>query len=85
MSLEKQAIIKSAIEKIKSGEMIEVINASGYIDGICIGDFRSVGWSKKYTDYTGMWYEWYGPTPIKVDNIIIYTNGSTPYCEMNWD
>ncbi len=73
-----------AIKDIQDGKIINVVDASSYRDGLCIGDFRSIGWSNRCADRKGMWYEWNGPNPISVSGKVVRPGGSTEYVEMDW-
>lgn len=79
----KQGMLE-AIAAILHGEMINVIDASGTSEGICIGDFREIGWAERCTDRGGIWYEWNGPGPIQVSGQVIQPGQSTTYIEMDW-
>lgn len=80
----RKQLLAEAIEKIKAGEVIEVVDASGYAFGVCIGDFRDIGWSSRETVRDGMWYEWNGPTAIIVEGKRIEPGGRTEFVEMDW-
>lgn len=80
----KKQLIAEAIEKINAGELINVVDASGWAYGVCIGDFRDIGWSERCTTVNGMWYEWKGPLPIMVEGNVIQPGGCTEFVEMDW-
>jgi hypothetical protein len=76
--------LSDVIERLKSGEIIDVVDASCYAFGICIGDFRDVGMSVKNTWRTGMNWTWKGPGSIRM-NGVVYTPGSeTEEIDMDW-
>jgi hypothetical protein len=81
---QKAEMIDQAIERIRNGEVITVADASFFALGLCIGDFRNIGWSERCTDRYGMWYEWNGPTAIVVGSNRIEPGHKTIYVEMDW-
>lgn len=81
---EKKASIEEAVQKINSGEILSVSSSSRSMVGLCIGDFREVGWSERCSDRRGLWYDWNGPVAIKVDGQLVEPGKSTEYWEMDW-
>lgn len=77
-------VLSIAIKNIQDGRLIEVVDASSCRDRICIGDFRSIGWSTRRSDRKGMWYEWNGPNAISVSGNIVQSGDSTEFVEMDW-
>ena len=72
------------IERLKSGEVIDVIDASYYRDGLCIGDFRGVGMSEKNTWRTGMNWTWNGPGTIRMNGKVYESGSETEEIDMDW-
>lgn len=72
------------IERLKSGEIIDVIDASYVRDGLCIGDFRSVGMSEKNTWRDGMNWTWKGPGTIRMNGKVYEPGEQTEEIDMDW-
>ena len=81
---EKAAMLAKAICQIEDGELINVVDASFYAHGVCIGDFREIGWSERITTRRSMFWQWTGPHPVKVGGEIVQPEGYTEEIEMDW-
>ena len=81
---EKKAQILEAIDKLLSGEIVDVDNASGSAYSLCIGDFRMVQMSTKNTWKTGMNWTWNGPGTIRMNGIIYKPGHETEEIDMDW-
>ncbi len=82
--LEKRKLLNDAIRRINSGEVIEVADSSSSSIGVCIGDFRSIGWSERCTSRDSLWYEWNGPVAIIVGGDMVEPHSSTIRADMDW-
>ena len=80
----KQEQVQDAIARISIGQLIDVIDASGCSTGVCIGDFRDIGWSERVATRSSLYYRWDGPSAIRVDGVIIEPGSSTEEVEMDW-
>lgn len=80
----KQEQVQDAIARISMGQIIDVIDASYTSSGICIGDFRYIGWSERVATRSSLYYRWDGPSAIRVDGVIIEPGSSTEEVEMDW-
>lgn len=76
--------LSEVIERLKSGEIVDVVDASGYALGICIGDFRDVGMSVKNTWRTGMNWTWKGPGSIRMNGVVYAPGSETEEIDMDW-
>ena len=81
---EKKTQVQKAIDRILSGEIIQVSSSSASALEVCIGDFRKIGWSERCADRYGLWYDWNGPVPIIVEGKTVEPGKSTEYWEMDW-
>lgn len=63
---ERQELMVAAIERMKAGEIVDLIDASGCAYALCIGDFRDNGMSIKNVWRTGMNWFWNGPGAIRL-------------------
>lgn len=81
---EKTAQLLEAIEDLKSGKVVDVIDASGCAYDICIGDFRDVGMSVKNTWRTGMNWTWNGPGTIRMNGRVYEPGDQTEEIDMDW-
>lgn len=81
---EKQEALKEAIVKITAGELINVVDASGFALGVCIGDFREIGWAERITTRDSMYWSWTGPNAIKVNGKVVQPNSYTEEIDMDW-
>jgi len=80
----KQEQLNDAIARISIGQLIDVIDASGCSTGVCIGDFRDIGWSTRISTRDSLYYAWNGPSAIRVGNEIIEPGSTTEETEMDW-
>ena len=80
----KQEQVQDAIARISIGQLIDVIDASGCSTGVCIGDFRDIGWSERVATRSSLYYRWDGPSAIRVGGVIIEPGSSTEEVEMDW-
>ena len=80
----KQEQVQDAIARISMGQLIDVIDASGCSTGVCIGDFRDIGWSERVATRSSLYYRWDGPSAIRVGGVIIEPGSSTEEVEMDW-
>ena len=76
--------LSEVIELLKSGEIVDVVDSSGYAFGICIGDFRDVGMSEKNTWRTGMNWTWKGPGSIRMGGKVYEPGDETEEIDMDW-
>jgi len=76
--------LELAIERINDGEVIDVIDASSCSTGVCIGDFRAIGWSERLASRQSLCYFWRGPTAIRLSGVLIQPNSYTPEVDMDW-
>ena len=76
--------VQDAIARISMGQLIDVIDASYTSSGICIGDFRDIGWSERVATRSSLYYRWNGPSAIRVSGEIIEPGSSTEETEMDW-
>ena len=74
----------AVIKDLKSGKVIDVIDASGCSLGLCIGDFRNVGMSEKNTWRDGMNWTWKGPGTIRMNGKIYVPGSETEEIDMDW-
>jgi hypothetical protein len=82
---ERQTLIEAAIAKLNAGEIVDLVDASGYACGLCIGDFRDSGMSKKNTWRTGMNWTWNGPGSIRLSGREILQPGQeSEEIDMDW-
>lgn len=77
--------LSKAIEQLKSGEIVDVIDASMCTFEICIGDFRDVGMAEKNTWRTGMNWTWKGPGTIRMNGKVYIAGSETECIDMYWD
>lgn len=84
MATDRFAMIREATLKIAAGGLVDLADASYVRDGVCIGDFREVGWSKKVVTRSSMCWEWNGPHPVRVNGEIIKPGCHTEEIEMDW-
>lgn len=76
--------ILEIIERLKSGEVIDVADASYFRDGPCIGDFRDVGMAEKNVWRTGMNWTWKGPGTIRMNGKVYESGEQTEEIDMDW-
>ena len=81
---EKTAQLLEAIEKLKAGEVIDVLDASYSAHSLAIGDFRSFGMSVKNTWRTGMNWTWNGPGTIRMNGRVYEPGDQTEEIDMDW-
>ena len=81
---EKAAQVADAVRRIKLGEVVSVIDASGSAHSLCIGDFRDIGWSERVATRRSLYYTWNGPVPIVVDGQTVNPGGTTEETEVDW-
>ena len=80
----KQEKFEHAVAQISMGQIIDVADASWLANDVCIGDFRDIGWSKRVSTRSSLYYRWDGPTAIRVDGVLIEPGCSTTKEEMDW-
>ena len=80
----KDQLFLEACFYIKMGVLVDVEDASGSRDSVCIGDFRDLGWSKRVATRDSLYYEWNGPGSIRVSGNVINPGESTEEIEMDW-
>jgi hypothetical protein len=81
----KKQDFKDILAKIYAGEHVTLIDASQTADGICIGDFRDMGWSERISTRTTLFYRWLGPSTIICGGVLVPTGGCTTEIEHGWD
>ncbi len=81
---DKQKLFESAVIDITSGFIVDVDDASGSSDSVCIGDFRNIGWSTRVSTRDSLYYAWDGPNPIRVGGKIVNPGETTEESEMDW-
>ena len=81
---EKQELLDDAIARISIGQIIDVVDASGSTNDVCIGDFRDIGWSTRVATRDSLYYAWNGPSAIRVDGVIVQPGSTTEEVEMDW-
>lgn len=74
----------AAYHKLEAGEMAELIDASWSATEPAIGNFRDIGWAKKITTRDSMYWQWFGPAPIKISGKVVHPGGYTPEEDMDW-
>lgn len=81
---ERDALVKDAIDRMMKGEIIDLIDASGCVYALCIGDFRSNGMAIKNTWRTGMNWTWNGPGAINLQGEILQPGQDSQEIDMDW-
>lgn len=81
---EKLEAFEDAVAKIRAGELVDIVDASGCAYAVCIGDFRSIDWSEKITTRNSMYWHWTGPSAIRVSGAIVQPNSYTEEIDMDW-
>ena len=81
---DKQLLFESVVIDITSGCIVDVDDASGSSNSVCIGDFRDIGWSTRISTRDSLYYAWNGPSPIRVDGQIVNPGETTEEVEMDW-
>lgn len=81
---DKQALFDEAVGAITMGALIDVEDASGSSNSVCIGDFRDIGWSTRVSTRDSLYYAWNGPNPIRVEGQIVNPGETTEEVEMDW-
>lgn len=81
---EKSTQILEAIEKLKAGEVVDVIDASYSAHSLAIGDFRVVGMAEKNVWRTGMNWIWNGPGTIRMGGKVYEPGDQTEEIDMDW-
>lgn len=81
---EKLEAFEDTVAKIRAGKLMDVVDASGSANAVCIGDFRANGWAEKITTLTSMFWHWTGPSAIRVNGAIVQPNSYTEEIEMDW-
>lgn len=81
---ERKVLLDEAIEKLKSGEIVSLIDASFCAFGLCIGDFRDVGMSVKNTWRSGMNWTWKGPGTINLSGELLAPGQESQEIDMDW-
>lgn len=82
---ERQSLIRAAIERMKAGEVVDLVDASGCAYALCIGDFRDVGMSVKNVWRTGMNWTWNGPGAIRLNSGEVLQPGQdSEEIDMDW-
>ena len=76
--------IVDAIKKLDAGEIISLVDASGYAYGLCIGDFRDSGRAIKNTWRTGMNWTWVGPGTISMSGKLLKPGDQSEEIDMDW-
>lgn len=84
MSITHSEQFERACFLIKLGNLVDVEDASSSGSGVCIGDFRDIGWSKRVATRDSLYYNWTGPGPIRVSGNVINPGESTEEIEMDW-
>lgn len=82
---EKSNQVLEAVEKLKAGEVVDVIDASYSAYSLAIGDFRSVGMSEKNTWRTGMNWIWKGPGAVRMNGKVYEPGDQTEEIDMDWN
>ena len=81
---ERDQKINEIVSKLKAGETVKLIDASFSAFGVCIGDFREMGWSIRNTWRTGMNWTWVGPGKVDLDGQILKFAGQSEEVDMRW-
>ena len=81
---DKQMLFESAVIDITAGCIVDIDDASGSSNSVCIGDFRDIGWSTRISTRDSLYYAWNGPSPIRVDGQIVNPGETTEEVEMDW-
>lgn len=81
---EKAALFQEAVGAISMGALIDIVDASGSANSVCIGDFRDIGWSERISTRRSLYYRWTGPFAIRVNGQIVEPGGYTEEYEMDW-
>jgi hypothetical protein len=77
-------LLEEAIGAITMGSLINIDDASGSANSVCIGDFRDIGWSRRVATRSSLYYDWNGPNAIRVGGTVVEPGSSTPEYEMDW-
>jgi hypothetical protein len=80
----RKKLLEETIERLKAGEVIELIDASFYAFDLCIGDFRSVGMATKNNWRTGTNWTWNGPGAILMSGEILSSGQESQEIDMDW-
>ncbi len=81
---DKQLLFESAVIDITAGRIVNIVDASGASNSVCIGDFRDIGWSTRVTTSNSLCYAWDGPNPIRVNGKIVNPGETTEEVDMDW-
>ena len=81
---DKKVLFEEAVGAITMGALVDVVDASGSSNSVCIGDFRDIGWSIRVATRNSLYYDWNGPNAIRVGGTIVEPGSSTPEYEMDW-
>ena len=79
---DKQALFDEAVGAITMGALVDVEDASGSSNSVCIGDFRDIGWSTRISTRDSLYYAWNGPNPIRVEGQIVNPGETTEEIEV---
>lgn len=81
---ERKQIMDDAVARLKAGEIVDLIDASGCSYALCIGDFRENGMAEKNVWRTGMNWIWNGPGTINLDGEILNPGQQSREIDMDW-
>jgi len=75
-------------QRIKSGETVEVADASFVRGQPSMGDLEKLGWAKKHRERNGMatavWWEYTGPGSIMVNGQVLKGGGQTEPVDVDY-
>lgn len=81
----RQRLMEIAIESMKNGDIVDLVDASGCSYALCIGDFRDIGMAVKNTWRTGMNWTWNGPGSIRLSGReILHPGQESEEIDMDW-
>ena len=80
--------IQNVMDRVLQGEILNVRDAAWCSDGVSMGDFVDVGWTRKIVTacrgYSLVKWQWNGPSPIQVDDQLIQPGEFTPETEVDY-
>ena len=81
---ERAHLMEEAIQRMKNGLVVSLIDASYCSYALCIGDFRENGMSEKNVWRTGMNWSWNGPGTIELHGEILQPGDQSEDMDMDW-
>jgi hypothetical protein len=81
---ERAVLIDRAIEDMRNGVIVDLIDASYCSYALSIGDFRDLGMSTKNVWRTGMNWTWNGPGAVRLSGEVLQPGDSSCDIDMDW-